>query len=843
VNSRLERAEALRAEGVAAFRNMHPAVATRLLQAALRQLDDAQAQATPSAAELRGRILVSLAYAEGELGRVDRGLHLLAQAELILPPERRGLLLYQRGLLLMRNGQDRLALQQYDDAIAILREQSDPEDLARALLNRGNVHLNAARVSLARADFVRCSAVASRCGFTRILPLARHNLAYIDYLSGDIPAALRGYREVAREYAASRAGMLPVLAVDRARALTAAGLFREADRELADASMRFQQQRLGQDYAEAQLARAQAALLGGEPAAATTWARLAHRGFSRRRNTRWASLASLIGVRAEFATGGSPRRLAGKARALVVTLHGEGMAEDARVAALLAVRAFVAVGRLDIARRELMEGGSARRRDRLDTRLLWRLVSAELADADGQPSKASRYRIAGLRELERYRSRLGCLDLQTGATVHGRDLATSGLRAAVASGSPSHVYRWSERVRAQALLLPPVQPPPDQEAAAALEELRQVRAALREAELAGRRADGLQSRSDALERTIREHSWSATGPGTSAELTPLTEIKGELGSAAMVVYLRDGPELHALVVRDGTEQLIRLGSYTHAVESVLRVRADLDACAGRAMPRRLAEAVTTAARQDAAILAAAVLDPLLHLVGERDLVIVPTGALVTLPWGVLAACAKRPVTVAPSATVWHKARQRLRGYPEVADTMPPLLVAGPRNERGDAEVQAIARLYPHATVLAGAQATASATLADLDGRRIAHLAAHGRHEQDNALFSSLELADGPVMGYDLQHLGVTPAQIILSSCDLGLSDVRPGDEMLGMTSALLSTGSSTVVASVSRVADETAMQIMMAYHEGLTKGQPPATALAAASSPDQLAGFVCFGAG
>jgi CHAT domain-containing protein len=67
--------------------------------------------------------------------------------------------------------------------------------------------------------------------------------------------------------------------------------------------------------------------------------------------------------------------------------------------------------------------------------------------------------------------------------------------------------------------------------------------------------------------------------------------------------------------------------------------------------------------------------------------------------------------------------------------------------------------------------------------------------------------------------------------------------MLGMTSALLSTGSSTVVASVSRVADEAAMQIMTAYHEGLVKGWSPATALAAASSPEQLAGFVCFGAG
>ena len=843
MKSRLQRAEVLHAEGLAACRNMHPAAGTQLLQAALRQLGDTPAQTSTPAAQLRGRILVSLAYAEGELGRAEHGLHLLAEAESLLPPERRGLLLYQRGLLLMRNGQDRAALEQYDAAIAVLREQSDPEDLARALLNRGNVHLNSARVGLARADFLRCITIASRCGFTRILPMARHNLAYIHYLSGDIPAALRGYREVAREYATSRPGMLPVLAVDRSRALMAAGLFREADRELADAGSQFQSQRLSQDYAEAQLARAEAALLAGEPIAARMWANLARSRFSRRRNLRWASLASLLALRAEFDAGKSPIRLIGKARALVTTLRAEGLAEDARVAALLSARGFLTAGRIGAARRELEVCGSPRRRDRLDTRLLWRLVAAELAAADGQPSSASRHRIAGLRELERYRSRLGCLDLQTGATVHGRDLATSGLHAALATASSSRVYRWSERARAQALLLPPVQPPPDPEAAAALEELRQVRTALREAELAGRRPGDLLSRSDALQRAVREHSWSATGPGTSAELTPLDEIKSGLGSAAMVAYLRDGADLHALVVFDGTEKLVKLGSYTHAVESVLRLRADLDACAGRALPRRLADAVTMAARQDASTLAAAVLDPLLHLVGDRDLVIVPTGALMTLPWGCLAACAQRPVTVAPSATVWHAARQRFHAYAKEADSVSPLLVAGPRNERGDAEVEAIAALYPQAAVLTGAHATASATLAGLDGRSIGHLAAHGRHEQDNALFSSLELSDGPLMGYDLQHLGATPAQIILSSCDLGLSDVRPGDEMLGMTSALLSTGSATVVASVSRVADETAMRIMRAYHQGLTKGQSPANALANASSPDQLAGFVCFGAG
>ncbi len=85
--------------------------------------------------------------------------------------------------------------------------------------------------------------------------------------------------------------------------------------------------------------------------------------------------------------------------------------------------------------------------------------------------------------------------------------------------------------------------------------------------------------------------------------------------------------------------------------------------------------------------------------------------------------------------------------------------------------------------------------------------------------------------------------VVLSCCDLGLTDVRPGDETLGMVTALLSAGSATVVASVGRVADEAAMPVMVGYHRAIAAGRTPAAALATAIPPDLLAGFVCFGAG
>jgi CHAT domain-containing protein len=137
----------------------------------------------------------------------------------------------------------------------------------------------------------------------------------------------------------------------------------------------------------------------------------------------------------------------------------------------------------------------------------------------------------------------------------------------------------------------------------------------------------------------------------------------------------------------------------------------------------------------------------------------------------------------------------------------------------------------------------AATLTALDGAGLAHLAGHGHHEPENVLFSRLDLADGPLMAYDVQRLAAVPRLITLSACDIGRAEYRTGDEQLGFTSALLYAGTSCVVAAVSRVRDETAVGVMTALHRALAGGAGPAAALAAASEKEPLATFVAFGAG
>lgn len=90
--------------------------------------------------------------------------------------------------------------------------------------------------------------------------------------------------------------------------------------------------------------------------------------------------------------------------------------------------------------------------------------------------------------------------------------------------------------------------------------------------------------------------------------------------------------------------------------------------------------------------------------------------------------------------------------------------------------------------------------------------------------------------------GDLPAAV-LSACEVGLTTHRPGDQPLGLTSMLLSSGVASVIAPVAPVNDELAVQVMSDYHQGLSAGVPSADALAAAVGDDPRAGaFVCFGA-
>ncbi len=301
-------------------------------------------------------MLIALAGWESQQGRTEYGLRLLDRAEDLVPAEYRGLLQGQRGQLLMRNWRGSEALKTLDEAITLLEgNQADHTNLAIALLNRSFAYLNMGDVRRARLDLVRCQRVTAAGGDDLNAAKAVHNLGYCDLLAGDIPAALQRFDAAAGIYRVIAPGNLPVLAMDKARALLAAGLADDAAGELESAMAAFRQQRLEHDLADAELARSEAALTAGDPAVARRWASVAERRFRRHNNDARAGLAELTRLRARSTAPGGQAPVAAEAARLAERLSGLGLASDAELAELLVVRALLARGDLEEA-----EAGSRR---------------------------------------------------------------------------------------------------------------------------------------------------------------------------------------------------------------------------------------------------------------------------------------------------------------------------------------------------------------------------------------------------------------------------------------------------------------------------------------------------
>jgi CHAT domain-containing protein len=197
----------------------------------------------------------------------------------------------------------------------------------------------------------------------------------------------------------------------------------------------------------------------------------------------------------------------------------------------------------------------------------------------------------------------------------------------------------------------------------------------------------------------------------------------------------------------------------------------------------------------------------------------------------------RPTTVALSATSW------LRGLGEPIARPRVTALAGPGLALSGPEVQDVAATWPGGVAADSEHGSADALATALVTSDLVHIAAHGQHNQDNPLFSSIRMADGPLYAYDVPPDEPVAAHIVLSACDLGLTTPRAGGEVLGLTAALLSIGATSVVSSVSRVDDTTAYETMLRYHRLLGAGLDSPTALAEAldGDVDMPAPFVCFG--
>ena len=469
-------------------------------------------------------------------------------------------------------------------------------------------------------------------------------------------------------------------------------------------------------------------------------------------------------------------------------------------------------------------------------------MKALIAIGAGDTIRAERELRAGLRLLDEYRSALGAVELRATVSRIGSELSQGGLRIALDSGEPESVLSWAEQLRANSLRLPPVRPSADRTLRRQQTELRRVAGRIREAEAAGTPKPELVARQVELETAIKARTRRSRGGdgGFEMEVADRRDASRSLGERILVEYVEVDGVLWVVTLSGGRLSLHELGETETATElEWLRFALGRLARGGNSPSQRAA--LLANAANSAEALDNMLVRPL--RLGHAPLVVVPTGALHALPWSALPSLRGQTVVVSPSLSLWidraalPRSRRRRMTF-----------VAGPGLRHATPEARELAGIYKGALFLHGKAATAEAALAALDGARLAHVACHGRFRADSPLFSSLELADGPLTMLDLQRMRRAPEIMVLSSCDLALSDRHPGDELLGLAAVLLAMGTRSIVASVVPVPDAAARRLMLAFHRDLSRGVRPAAALARVQGALQgrsasLAGFVCLGDG
>ena len=801
----------------------------------------AGAAPSESAQRVRVRLLVLLSNMEYEVGGPDRSrppLDAAAALALTVQADDLAFVIHQtRGLQSLRSGAVDEALAHFAAAEPLLRRASDL-DAAKMLLNRGVVNLERLDLAAARRDFTRCLERAT--GDPDLLTMAMmatHNLGWVEHLAGDQPLALRRMGEAAE----LGGGAAPAIALlDRARVLIEAGLTDDADVTLRRAAEQFRQGRAWAELAETELAGAQLALLTGRSALARRLAGSARARFRRRGNEARRRRAELTLLAGDLAAGRPPTLLVAPALRLAEEFGAAGLTPYATAARLLATEALLLAGHPDAAERAYAALPRPRRTDVLEVRLQRRTVAGQLERALGDPAAAAREVRLGLEDLARYQARFGSVDLQTASALHGRRLAALDLDLALGAGRPAGVFAALERGRERSRRLVPVTPPTGS-SAPLLVELRQLTASLHEmgADPARRvEAQRVRQRVAAVQDQLRGLSWQVGGLGSASAATTVAQVRERLVARGRTMLLlgRHGDELVAVVLGRRSPRLLRLAGTAGQAGALTRtVRADLDVVARPRLPARLRASATASATHKLAALDALLLGPL--RLGDEPLVVVPTSDLSTLPWGCLPSLRGRPVEVAPTAGAWWRRAEDAGATPARV-----VAVAGPEVPAARREVAAVAGAWPRTTVLEGRGATRGALARHGAGATLAHLATHGHHVAQNPLFSSLDLADGPLFAYELEA-GQVPGHVVLSACELGQATVRPGEESLGLTSVLLQLGARCVVSGVAEVADELAAEVMAGYHRRLAQGSDSAAALAdAAAASEQPVAFTCFGA-
>ena len=210
--------------------------------------------------------------------------------------------------------------------------------------------------------------------------------------------------------------------------------------------------------------------------------------------------------------------------------------------------------------------------------------------------------------------------------------------------------------------------------------------------------------------------------------------------------------------------------------------------------------------------------------GIRHLYIVPHGILHYVPFAALQH--KNKFLIDEYIISYLPAAAALTESLSTPETSKSMLAMAPSNTRlqhTGLESKTVAGFFPsHHTLLIGSRATEGSFKRLANGFDVIHLATHGYFNKLNPLLSGLmfepdENNDGRLEVHEIMGLQLNADLVTLSACDTAMgsgyfSEAPPGDDLVGLTRAFLSTGTPTVLASLWELNDRSAVQFMSSFY-------------------------------
>jgi CHAT domain-containing protein len=234
------------------------------------------------------------------------------------------------------------------------------------------------------------------------------------------------------------------------------------------------------------------------------------------------------------------------------------------------------------------------------------------------------------------------------------------------------------------------------------------------------------------------------------------------------------------------------------------------------------------------------------LKGKKQLYVIPHSILHYVPFAALLN-KNRPlindyvIAYLPAAAVLVQ-----KNKTTASNSILAMAPASTRLQYTQLESESVSNFFPtQHTLLLGTRATESSFKRLAEQFDLIHLATHGYFNKTNPLLSGLTLEpdaidDGRLEVHEIMGLQLKAKLVTLSACDTAVSsgyfsDVPPGDDLVGLTRAFLSTGTTSVAASLWSINDRSAVNFMNSFYRQLQHNDK-AAALALAQRQMLLSG-------